>query len=68
MRKKERGRPMASYKVRLAPVFREAPDMEKLRQALISNAISIAEKKEAEVESYDSDTASEKQPTEGRAA
>lgn len=50
MSKKERGRPMRSDQVRIIPVYRDTPDMEKLGQALISVAVSIAEKKKAERE------------------
>ena len=48
MSKKERGRPMRSDQVRIIPVYRDTPDMEKLGQALISVAVNIAEKKKAE--------------------
>ena len=48
MSKKERGRPMRSDQVRIIPVYRDTPDIEKLGRALISVAVNIAEKKKAE--------------------
>lgn len=48
MDKKKRGRPTTSRDVEVTPEFRKDPDIEKLGQALIAVAISIARQKEAE--------------------
>ena len=69
MTNKKRGRPMTSHQVRVIPEFRENPDIEKLAQALIGIAISLAEKKQAEETPSDTDTpASTDKQCEGRAA
>ena len=79
MTNKKRGRPMTSHQVReissggkarsLIPEFRETPDIEKLAQALIGIAISLAEKKQAEETPNSTDTpASTDSQCEGRAA
>ena len=43
MTNKKRGRPMTSHQVRVIPEFRETPDIEKLAQALIGIAVSLAD-------------------------
>ena len=69
MTNKKRGRPMTSHQVRVIPEFRETPDIEKLAQALIGIAISLAEKKQAEETPHSTDTpASTDSQCEGRAA
>ena len=69
MTNKKRGRPMTSHQVRVIPEFRETPDIEKLAQALIGIAISLAEKKQAEEMPNSTDApASTDQQCEGRAA
>ena len=69
MTKKKRGRPMTSHQVRVIPEFRENPDIEKLAQALIGIAISLAEKKQSEDTPNSTDTpASTDKQCEGRAA
>ena len=69
MTNKKRGRPMTSHQVRVIPEFRENPDIEKLAQALIGIAVSLAEKKQAEETPSDTDSpASKDSQCEGRAA
>lgn len=69
MTNKKRGRPMTSHQVRVIPEFRETPDIEKLAQALIGIAISLAEKKQAEETPSDTDApVSTDNQCEGRAA
>ena len=72
MSKKERGRPMCSHHVRIVPEYRDTPDMEKLGKALISVAVTIAEKKRAEQPSSELDnptrSASSTADTTGRRA
>ena len=69
MTNKKRGRPMTSHQVRVIPEFRENPDIEKLAQALIGIAISLAEKKQSEETPNSTGTpASTDQQCEGRAA
>ena len=69
MTNKKRGRPMTSHQVRVIPEFRETPDIEKLAQALIGIAVSLAEKKQAEETPSDTDSpASTDSHCEGRAA
>ena len=69
MTNKKRGRPMTSHQVRVIPEFRETPDIEKLAQALIGIAVSLAEKKQAEETPNSADTsASTDNQCEGRAA
>lgn len=69
MTNKKRGRPMTSHQVRVIPEFRETPDIEKLAQALIGIAVSLAEKKQAEEMPSSTDApASTDNQCEGRAA
>ena len=69
MTNKKRGSPMTSHQVRVIPEFRENTDIEKLAQALIGIAVSLAEKKQAEETPSDTDSpASTDSQCEGRAA
>ena len=46
--KKQRGRPQTSRDVRVAPEFRDNPDLDKLGRALIAVAMRIVEQKQTE--------------------
>lgn len=55
--KKRRGRPSTVDNIRVLPIFREKPDIEKLGRAVIAMAEELAGQKEAEGEHENSKSA-----------